>query len=418
MSAHLRFALAGIGFLACAVGVLAQDPKPEPAPPVRVIGRPGETTLFMMVRTGRHLTPSNLMNTLEEGLSAAKCRIDGKPLIRPVSPAVFDELESLTKDAADTVAGVKVAKGFGVRRISSREAMWEFRLNSPSQVLKKLTVKYRNAEAKEYDKDYTPTSPLDDGPLTLVSPGLYSLRLEADEPLSYEAQIVALGQKGETASGKWPASDRYYVITMRNFRGDKDHLFAVLQDPLKVANPLDSIRLGSDLVFVFANLDAFGADEDDDVIAGNNLILGAPPPRGRLAARGWVLFPLSDSTMKTELDRYRKIKDARELVAEVRKNAIRATEVAEISPASEPKWIELAVQRDGRYRREIPLKDFKGLLEKYPAAWGLVVWEFENNEGMRSAIMMKLGPTGGTSMVREKEIRNWANSLKEKVGQK
>jgi hypothetical protein len=418
MSAHLRFAFAGIGFAALSLAALGQEPKPEvkPMDPVRVIGRPGETTLFMMVRTGPHLTPGNLMNTLEEGLSAAKCKIDGKPLIRPVSPAVFEELEGLTKDTAETVAGAKVAKGFGVRRLASRDSVWEFRLNSPSQVLKTLTVKYRNAAAKEYDKEYMPASPLDDGALTLVSPGVYSLKLEADEPLSFEAQIVALGQKPETVSGKWPKSDRYYVITMRNFRGDKDYLFQVLQDQLKVANPLDSIRLGGDLVFVFANLDAFGADEDDDVIAGNNLILGAPPPRGRHAARGWVLFPLTESEMKSELEKYEKIKDARELVESVRKNAVRATEVAEITPATPARWIELAVQRDGRYRREVPLKDFKGLLEKYPTVFGLIVWEFENNEGMRSAIVMKLpGARGGTSMVREKEIRNWSNSLREKV---
>jgi hypothetical protein len=120
--------------------------------------------------------------------------------------------------------------------------------------------------------------------------------------------------------------------------------------------------------------------------------------------------------MTKEHEKYEKIKDPRELVETIRKNAVRANETAEITPASLARWIELAVQRDGRYRREVPLKDFKGLLDKYPSVFGLIVWEFENAEGMRSAIMMKLpGAAGGTSFVREKEIRNWSNSLREKV---
>ena len=207
-------------------------------------------------------------------------------------------------------------------------------MGSPSQVLKKLTVKYRDNAGKTYDKEYAPSSPLDDGPLTLVSPGVYSLKLEADEPLSYEANVVTLGEKPKNMSGRWPNSDRYYVITMKNFRGKKDALFNALQDETKVANPLDSIRLGSDLVFVFANLGALGAEEDDDVFAGNNLILGAPPPRGRRTARGWILFPLTDAERKKELEKYEKIKDPRELVEAIRKDAIRATAVAEITPAS------------------------------------------------------------------------------------
>ena len=119
MSGNLRFAFAGIGLAALSLIVVAQDTKPAESPPapVRIIGRPGETTLFMMVRTGPHLSPVNLMRTLEDGLAAAHCTIEGKPIIRPVSPAVFEELEGLTRDTADTVAGAKTSKGFGVRRM-------------------------------------------------------------------------------------------------------------------------------------------------------------------------------------------------------------------------------------------------------------------------------------------------------------
>jgi hypothetical protein len=437
MLAHLRFAFAGAGLaaltLALTLGVAQppdkpkvnpaakpdekKDPPPtakptEPPPDVVRVGNPGETTLFMMVRTGPHLTPDNLKTTLQEGLSAARCTISGEPIIRPVSPAVFEEIESLTNQAAAAGAGGKPATG--LRRMASREMLWEFRLDSPSQILKTLKVKYKSPDGKEYDKEYAPVSPANDGQLVLVAPGFYSFKPEpTDQPIAYEAEIISLGQPAQKMEGKWPSNDRYYVITMRNFRGDKDYLFHVLQDPLKVANPLDSIRLGSDLVFVFANLDALGADEDDDVIAGNNLILGAPSPRGRSVARGWILFPLTEAAMKEKLAEYRKITDSKELIVKVRENAIFALTPTEIGPDTPAKWLELGLRRDGRFRREVPIKDFAGLLAKYPTAWGLVVWEFENDLGMRSAIMMRL--PGGQTMVREKEIRNWSNSLKEKV---
>ena len=438
MLAHLRLAFAGTGLaaltMALAIG-LADPPqpkvnpvkqdnkpstppakpesKPDEGPAVVRVGNPGETTLFMMVRTGPHLTPDNLKTTLQEGLSAAHCTISGEPIIKPVSPAVFEEIESLTNQAAEAGGGVKATTG--LRRMASKDMLWEFRLSSPSQILKKLTVKYKSAEGKDYDKEYSPVSPADEGPLVLVSPGYYSFKPEAaDQPISYEAETISLGQPAQKMEGKWPSSDRYYVITMRNFRGEKDYLFHVLQDSTKVANPLDSIRLGSDLVFVFANLDALGADEDDDVIAGNNLILGAPPPRGRSVARGWILFPLTEAGMKEQLSEFRKIRDSKELIAKVRENSISALTPTEIGPDSPAKWLELAQRRDGRFRRDVPMKDFAGLLTKYPSAWGLVVWEFENDQAMRSAIMMRL-PGGGQTLVREKEIRNWSNSLKEKV---
>jgi hypothetical protein len=432
MLAHLRLAFAGTGLVALilvAAPGFAQPAKsganppskpdakpaasPADSPPVVRVGAPGETTLFMMVRTGPHLTPDNLKTTLQEGLSAARCSITGAPIIKPVSPAVFEEIESLTNQAAEAGGAVKATTG--LRRMSSREMLWEFRLSSPSQILKKLTVKYKSGEGKEYDKEYTPVSPADEGQLVLVSPGFYSFKPEpVDQPIGYVAETISLGQPAEKMEGKWPSSDRYYVITLRNFRGDKDYLFHVLQDSTKVANPLDSIRLGSDLVFVFANLDALGADEDDDVIAGNNLILGAPPPRGRTVARGWIMFPLTEAGMKEQLSEYRKLYDSKELIAKVRENSVSALTPTEIGPDSPAKWLELAPRRDGRFRREVPMRDFAGLLSKYPSAWGLVVWEFENDQGMRSAIMMRL-PGGGQTMVREKEIRNWSNSLKEKV---
>ena len=139
-----------------------------------------------------------------------------------------------------------------------------------------------------------------------------------------------------------------------------------------------------------ANLEATGATLEGDLFAGNNLILGAPPPRNRRAARGWMLFPLTEADMKTRLADLRKIKNEEKLVQEVRKNSVRTTENFEVAPNTPSRWLEITELAAGRYRREIPLKDFKGLFEKYPTVWGLLVWEFDDGANPPAAISLKL----------------------------
>ena len=145
-------------------------------------------------------------------------------------------------------------------------------------MLKKLTVNYKNSDGNDLTKEYVPAAPQENGPLTLIVPGSYALKLEPKhDPLSYEAEVVELGEKPETVKNAWPKMDRFYVITMNNFAGNRDRLFRSLQDKDQVPNPLDSIRLGNDLVFVFANLEATGA-RPGGLFSENNLILSAVPP--------------------------------------------------------------------------------------------------------------------------------------------
>ncbi len=67
----------------------------------------------------------------------------------------------------------------------------------------------------------------------------------------------------------------------------------------------------------------------------------------------------------------------------------------------------------GRFRREIPLRDFKGLLDKFPSVYSLLVWEFD--DGRPAAITIKL-PDGPEVLVLDQEIKRWATSLQEKIG--
>ena len=378
----------------------------------RATGRPNETTLFMMVRTGPHLTEDKLQRTLNRGLEKSECTITGEPSIRAISPAVFEEIESLTNRTAAKVAAAPVIDGFVIRRLPVRDAIWEFHLKSASQILKKLTMTYKNAEGTEITKEYTPASPQDNGPLTLIVPGSYALKLEPKlDPISYEAEVVELGEKPETLKDKWPLSDRYYVITMNNFVGNRDRLFKTLQDKDLVPNPLDSIRLGNDLVFVFANLEATGA-RSGELFSENNLILSAVPPLNRRVARGWMLFPLTEAGKKEKLAELQKIKNEEKLVQEIRKDALRADKNTDIGPDSKAQWIEIPVTDNGQFRRLLPLHEFRGVLEKFPTAWALLVWEFD--DGRPAAITIKLA-NGEETLVQEMEINKWAAALKEKI---
>lgn len=409
MSGNLRAALVGAGLAALA---LTAGPGRSQDPAIRPLGRPGETTLFMMVRTGPHLTEDKLQRTLRRGLEKSDCKIDGEPSIRAISPAVFEEIESLTNKTALKVAAAPVIDGLGVRRLPVRDAIWEFHLKSASQVLKKLTIVYKNGDGNEVTKEYVPAAPQENGPLTLIVPGSYALKLEPKhEPVSYEAEIVELGEKPETVKNPWPKSDRFYVITMNNFVGDRERLFRSLQNKDDVPNPLDSIRLGNDLVFVFANLEATGA-RPGGLFSENNLILSAIPPLNRKVARGWMLFPLSESAKKEKMAEFQKIKNEEKLVQEIRKNAVFAKDGLEIGPDTKPRWIEILVEDNGQFRRMIPLIEFKGMLDRYPTAWALLVWEFD--DGRPAAITIKL-PNGDETLIQELEINKWASALQEKI---
>lgn len=409
MFGNLRAALHGAGLAALMLALSGAAGAQDPVP-LRPLGTPGETTLFMMVRAGPNLTEGQLERTLKRGLEKALCTIDGDPNIRPISPAVFEEIELLTNRTASAVGAAPVVDAFGVRRLPTRELLWEFRLKSPAQVLKKLTVTYKKAGAK----DYAPTGPQEAGALTLIVPGSYALKLEPnDDPVSYEAEVVELGQDPQKIQNKWPLSDRYYVVTMRNFKGNRERLFKIIQDAREVPNPLDSVRLGSDLVFVFADLESTAARLRRKGIVENRLTIDHQPPEGRLPNRAWILFPLTEGEMKKELESYRKYENEEELAKVIRQNSIRATEDAKVGPASAAKWLELRDLGNGQnFQRVITLNDFQGLHDRYPAVWYLLVWEFD--DGKPAAIKVK-HPKGGEVLVLEQEIPEWSMALKEKL---
>ena len=393
MSRTVRLARCGIGIVAL-IAIFTMTASAQP----------NDTTLFLMVRAGPSLNEKIIQNSLREGLKLSGCTIDGEPVVRGVSNAAFDELEALI-NKTPVNPSPEAGEGVTIRPLPTREPMSEFRLKSAGQVLRKLTVTYKKAGPK----DYVPSPPDKGEPLSLIIPGRYALRLEPDdEPLTYEATVSELGKKDDTLKDKWPARDRFFVITMKNFVGPRSELFKVIQDPKQVANPLENVRLGNDFVFVFANMESLAAVVEE-TISGNELIVQVPAPIGRNPRRVWMQFPLSEDQYKAARDQYRKF-DSEELPREIRKNSTPITEDVLIDPKAEPKWIEIPDSGNGRsFLRRLPLKDLPGLVEKFPRVYRLIVWEFD--AGKPEAIGIQ-HPTDGRVYLLEEELKSWPTALK------
>jgi hypothetical protein len=371
-------------------------------------------TLYLVLRVGPDITEKDIISTLKQGLKLSGSTITGEPTIRPVSPAFFEEFQGLVERAGPPV--VAADDGLAIRMLPASRPTYEIRI-ARNQVLKKLRVTYQKAGEKEY----VPTAPDAEGKsqLILIVPGQYAFMPDADDvPVSYEGDVAELGKPNlPTVKGGWPKGDRFYVVTMRNFRGDRKEMFRVIQDPQLVANPLDNVQLGNDLVFVFANLNSSAADPGEEGLdAENNINVSVETIPNRSPRRVWAYFPLDEDSMKKARDAYVKL-DSNQLPIEIRKDHVPITRKAEFGPKDEPKWVELPAEPTPagipprRFSRKVKIDDLIGFAEKYPKLWMLVVWEFDN--GRPEAIQVRHPMTGNRVFVLERERAGWQKVLKQ-----
>lgn len=368
-----------------------------------------ETTVFLILRTGPDETEKGILDSLKEGIRISGAQITGEPTIKTVSPAFLEEFESLVNRANNTpVVGVKEGASIGL--LPSRDTVYEVKLE-PTQILKQLSVKYKKAG----DKVYLPAAPGKKSPLVLTVPGRYAFTPEPnDTPLSYTCDIVELGKDDSQMKGNWPKSDKSFIVTMRNFRGDRKLLFDTIQDGKKVANPLKNVRLGNDLLFAFASLNSDAAIRRRwKVGADSQLTMTIETLPERNPRRVWVYFPLNEKEMNETLKSYRKFEGA-ELSSEIRKKA--AAVDAKVGPTTAPAWFELLPPPpivDGvppaEFVRKIKLENLPQLSQNFPRVWMLVVWEFDDG-GTKSAIKVK-DPKDEPVFVLEQELEDWKRDL-------
>jgi hypothetical protein len=372
-----------------------------------------------------------IIQTIDGGLEASAHTIDGRPVIKPVSPLFLEQFAELIGSPTRPSATASRREGqIGIAPLPARDGpLLEVRLPSPKQTLTKLAVRYQpSADSKADTEEYVPKQP-GDGPLTLIEPGRYAFRPAAGRtPLDYVATVDERDEKtrelvrGKELKGEWPTGDRFYVVTLRNFRktdgtrrNHEQFLREIEQQNQNTANPITITRLGGDQLFVFADM-AGGGAQVGSLVVGNSLELRVPAPIGRTTRRAWVLFPLSEQAYQDAVRRYANFPTT-DLPAEVRKNAVGVGEPLEVGPETPARWIEVPPEAPNPsvlYRR-VPLRDLPQLAEKDPDVWQLTVWEFErtnaNGTLYREAIQVKDSENRDVSALGSK-IANWATELR------
>lgn len=411
--------VAAVVVVALCCTALAQTPRPRvdtlPAGPTT-----SEGALYLVLRTGPKENKESIENRLQLALNKISSEA-GKPppkaTIRPVSRSFVEEFEALANRRIEQAPTART--GVAIEPLLTRETRYEIRL-APTQVLKKLRVKYQKADIKEY-------TPAAKGQLELIASGRYAFTPEADDmPVSYEVDAAELDQDGtiktSTLKETWPISDKFFVVTIPGFDPNlRTQLEAAIKNADVVGVPFTDVKFAKDLVFAFASLNSAVGITGGDPIADGALTVSVPTISNLSPTRVWVYFPLDDKTAKETLGKFRTLGDAA-LSKAVRQAAVPAVQAAVLGSGDEPRWYELDPVRipgeikASKFERKIKLKDIPGLARSYSKATTLVVWEFDNGMGTRFALPVpapagdRLAP-GENVYVVEREIAGWSNGI-------
>ncbi len=382
---------------------------------------PQNTTLYLVLRTGQKEKEKDILKTLQDGLDKSKSTTSSPPSIRLVSSAFFAEFASLVDKAAGSDV-VEAKDGMSIRMLPAREAIYELKM-LPTQILKKLRV----TDLKGTMKEFTPVAPgAKGGALLLTVPGRYAFTPElGTTPASYEADVAELGKEDGMQKGAWPIGDKYFVVTMRDFKGDRKLMFKIIQDPNLVGNPLDNVQLGNDLLFAFAALKASKVQPPSPVSDGF-LTVTVPTLKTRRPRRVWVYFPLDEKAMAEAKAKFNAF-DRTELSAEIRKTGLTVEKLGgnpvSVGPKDAPRWFELSgdggtPEVPSQFVRRIKLDGMAQLIETYPRVWMLQVWEFDLGKPEAISVNDPNDPKENDVLALEAELQGWARGLTEDIARK
>jgi len=395
--------------------------------PVHSQDSPEKRTLYILLQTPPDQTEEVILQTIQNGIQAAGLQIRGEPIIRTVSPAFMEEIQKLIQggrwqvqaadDAQDTSGkGSTFASAEGnvlIRSLSATQNVYEIQLPSSKYILKEMIVDYGNGKVKKY----TVASPRDKQPAALDFryPGSYVFHPDGKEiPKKSTLQLIDPKSGEQSVSLDWPVQSKAYLIILPDFVGNINHLFAVVQDPNRVANPIQLQSLDQHL-FAIASVGLEA--EESSLIRGNTLTVAVPDLKTRNVRHVWVYFPIKEEDVNKEIERWTKHSEIKNISVDlprlIQKELLPygSTEVARIDKEriNQPKWWE--TRRTGnQFTRQFTLVDIPELVERMPNMWMLVVWVFEDQQGKRELIFVK-DRVGKTVAMLPDEIITWRRSL-------
>ncbi len=339
-------------------------------------------TLFILARVEGKRSPKELKDDFEAALKAAKAVASPVELPKAMPAGLYYQLDSVIRNADPKNAVVaKSERGMEMRQLPVADSRWEFRLPDPkTQILKELTVNYRKAGAVRY---VSKADGKGDREFELIDRGRYAVPLAADDyPIDYKAVLLDRNaDKPIVDAGVWPAEQQFFMITIRDFQGDKKALFEKLRDPLVIGNPIKELQQQEGFTFVFASLGSDTIDKVDSLL-GNVYTMTVGKVPGVVPRRVWIQFPLTKDAAAA------KVKELNALPRDEVSKAIRAAAPnlgngeAQVDASKPAQWIELPDQGIGQpFSRKLNLGELAPFAKSFPEVYQVVVWEFDNDSG-------------------------------------
>ncbi|MBA2227686.1 MAG: hypothetical protein WHU94_10065 [Thermogemmata sp.] len=431
MAGDYRTAFARVGSLATlAVCVLFCSQAPRLLSQDIPQGQ-GKRTLYLLLRI-----PSNklddpkqqedlILQTIKRGIQRAKLKVREEPIIRTVSPAFVEEIQRLIPgsgwrvEAADDAQAEKngangnIQEKLNISLLDANNNIYKIQLPSDKYVLKELDVEFANGKLQTFKL----SSPKDKQPVALRPnyPGSYVLRLQGND-VPQKCTATILSSKGEQKlSADWPVQSRAYLLILKDFEGNLDELFAVVQDPDLVGNPIQLLSLDQHL---FAVASVGLETEPTSFIHGNTLTVVVPDLKTRRVKHVWVYLPISEEKVDEEIARWLKhssVKNvSKDLPLLIEKNLVRfdpnQRAILDKDVINQPKWWETGRNGKDHFTRTFELKDIPELVNRIPSMWMLTVWIFEDSDGNKELIFIK-NRQGKTAPLESQEIITWRQSL-------
>ena len=390
-------------------------PKGEPAvkgePGDRFAGKggTGNTTFYLVLRTGPNEVDSDILDNLTTVLEVSKATYEGKPKIKAVSPVFFEEFAELIDQAAPP-ANVGDGK-LSVKRLAARETSYELSIE-PTEVLTKLIVTYKSKKTVEYK----PAGPAEKNPpLVATAPGRYAFTPPAGEiPASYILEINEFGKPDSVKKGEWPESNKYFVVTLKKFVGDKDVLFANLRNKKYVPNAFD-VKRADDYLFAFADLNTTVAKTGPGIVSIDAITLNAEDLAESEVSRVWMYFPVDDEGIKKAVEKFRaEGMRGKELSEAIQANFSPATDgKAVLNDIDGPKWYELPrvpkenATKSVGFARTFTVDSLRKFYDKYKTLNQLIVWEFQNGTTKAAIKVQHPKQEIGTVFALDREWPGW-----------
>ncbi len=394
--------IAVIGLLAQAT--LGGDAK-KAEPPKSVAVEAGEplgnrvATLHLVAKAESQHTKEYI----EDRLRVAKENADAK---FSWSKVVIDPLDAQTyRTLDDIIRRGKVVQSFrkvGVFEVAAfegeAEGQWVIRLAKPHHMLKELQVTLEDDKNKTTIRTYKPGIAKPGTPIALRfhSPGHYTLNMPVEAeltPVEYEAVVEDGGKAIQNPKGRLPKTDRYWLITFKDFGGKFAALKDVLENEKIMGNPFSNVEAAAQTTFVMGSLLEDDIQPDQWDFVGTKVTVHFNKLPRREAKRVWMRFPISEDRIAEETKLW-QFKDGKKLFGGDISAALKAAPATEkvladqdeaLVPGMAPKWFEIPLLPDGsRFERVLrveKIEDWKKTASR--PIHRMIGWEFEDLKGRR-----------------------------------